>query len=819
MDGKAKLKDFPHVQEKLNAPKKLSGFERQRQEAESKRLREEAENEAAMRAFVDDFGGDADDDDDPISAIARGGDGRYGGDVPTGPRGVSGAALGGPRHFAASTMKNGPGSLGPPPTMKMKREMEEQRERDRDRDRKDREARAFDDYDEDRRRKSPEPAVRRPTMLLSCLPKVTTESVVQSWMPSAMKVEQVTFQRSPTSALQRSLSAIVTLSPDTPKSEVDSAVGALSNRYLGFGLYLKISRHVSTSGGPAASLQNINNLNDQQPFGAKSLPRAQPSSHSMRNAPPPDSFNQPSYTQPGFGQYNQGPAPLFVAVSPPSDLKLLRIIHKTVERLVEYGPHFEAVLMSRPEVQHDENFGWLFDNTSQGGVYYRWLVWEYFSSKTAQKDSIADQTSITPWTAEDDFAQSRGLFRMYDNGPLWQLPVERPKYEHVVDFEDLVEDSGYQSSEDESGDEGVRKQYHGGQGQVALDDNSSTTAKYLNPYRKAKFTHLLARLPVAIAKLRTGDVARVTNFVINNAGQGAEEIVDMLLTNAEHPFSRIVAYTDDSDPDSEDLAKESNDASTEAKKKEDSKLIALYLISDVLQASSTSGVRDAWKYRALFQSALKARKTFEHLGRLEKELQWGKMKAEQWKRKVNIVLSLWNVSNLFPGEAQKTFKESFENPLPTEEEVAEKERVEEEERAKRESLMWKSAEEMSQTRDVAQPAPSVEQEKAPELQHQQPPPEQKRPKQNRPTAEDLIAAADQPPAKPPLSLGNFSMSLSTPKTSESNRKPSASLGSGFSLSLGGGGATKTTGGSLEGEGNAKSIAGNALDEFDDFDEQ
>lgn len=789
MDEKGKLKDFPDIHEKLSAPKKISVFERQRQEAESKRLREEAETRAALRAFEDSFA-EEDDDDDPISAIARGGD-RYGGDAPTGPRGGSGA-LGGPRHFATSTMKNGPGSLGPPPTMKLKREMEEERERERNRDRRDREARVFGDYDEDRRRKSPDPAVRRPTMLLSCLPKVTTVNVVKSWMPPAMKVEDVAFQRAPTNDLQRSLSAIVTLSSDTPMSEVDSAVSALSNRYLGFGLYLKISRHVSTSAGPAASLHNINNLNDLNPFGAKTLPREQPVTHSMRNAPPPESFNHSPYPQSGFAQYHQGPGPLVVTVVPPSDLKLLRIIHKTVERLVEYGPHFEAVLMGRPEVQQDEDWCWLFDNTSQGGVYYRWLVWEYFSSQTAQKDADNTQMNTTPWAPEDEFAHSRGLIRMYDNGPLWQPPTERPKYENVLNFEDLVEDSGYQSSEDESGDEGNRPQYHASQAQPALEDPNSTAAKYLNPYRKAKFTHLLARLPEAIALLRTGDVARVTNFVINNAGQGAEEIVDMLLTNVDHPFRSTVVYSDSSD--SEDA--KDTDASTRDKKKEDSKLIALYLISDALQASSTSGVRDAWKYRALFESALKSRKTFEHLGRLEKELKWGRMKAEQWKRKVGVVLALWDVSSVFPAEAQKIFKEGFLNPPLTEEEVAEKERAEKEDKERREKQMWKGGDERahSQTKDERQPTPvpavkEEQQQQQPALQ-----PEQKPSKKSRPTAADLI---DQEPPKPAPSLGNFSMSLSAakPPSAEidtSARKTSAP-GSGFSLSIGSGGAARTGG--------------------------
>ena len=194
----------------------------------------------------------------------------------------------------------------------------------------------------------------------------------------------------------------------------------------------------------------------------------------------------------------------------------------------------------------------------------------------------------------------------------------------------------------------------------------------------------------------------VTNFVVNNAGHGAEEIVDMLLANIEHPFKLSVSY---STPEASPEASESEDATKDATpngKKDTSnlKLIALYLVSDAIQASSTSGVRDAWRYRALFETALAARGIFSHLGRLEKDFAWGRMKAEQWKRKVGIVLGLWEARSLFPTESQEGFKRAFAE-LSREQAAKEKEEEEGDERREqeeREKGRWRSAEEANKAR-------------------------------------------------------------------------------------------------------------------------
>lgn len=51
------------IEEKLNAPKKVSQFEKQRQQAEEKRRREAEENAAFLREFQEEFANEESDDE------------------------------------------------------------------------------------------------------------------------------------------------------------------------------------------------------------------------------------------------------------------------------------------------------------------------------------------------------------------------------------------------------------------------------------------------------------------------------------------------------------------------------------------------------------------------------------------------------------------------------------------------------------------------------------------------------------------------------------------------------------------------------------
>ena len=95
MSDESKGKSFPDVSAKLSALPKKSLFERQRAEAEAKRIREQAENAAALEDFVKSF-----DDEAPVGPPPSGG-------RPS-THGGRGGGLGAPskRHFTGPPSRN-----------------------------------------------------------------------------------------------------------------------------------------------------------------------------------------------------------------------------------------------------------------------------------------------------------------------------------------------------------------------------------------------------------------------------------------------------------------------------------------------------------------------------------------------------------------------------------------------------------------------------------------------------------------------------------------------------------------------------------------
>ncbi|MCJ1357152.1 MAG: hypothetical protein MMC33_007148 [Icmadophila ericetorum] len=730
----SKIKEFPDIGNKLTAPTKKSLFERQKAEAEAKRAREQQETAAVYEDFVKSF----DDADDGPGNNGRGGGysgssgfgGGFGGlsrrhfsGPPTGPGGRGGL---GPARGTS-----GPGSLGSaPPSVSRKRNYDgTPSNRDvRDGlfafedspsgplDAKTAFQTSDDEEEKATRSRAQERAAPKPTVHLSSLPPGTSQAVIKSILPSNLKVDAVRIlpPTGPGSMDRKSLSAIVTLAKETPAIDIDTAVSALQNKYLGWGFYLSLSRHLSSAavgvGMPVpVGLSSASSL----PFGAR--PITMGLGGGLSRAPPPSShrggFAPPSsYTPAGAGLYGRGAAPVQVNVTPPSDLKQLKLIHKTLEAMLTHGPEFEALLMSRPEVQREEKWAWLWDPRSVGGVWYRWRLWDILTD--AQKRITSGRGKY-----------SGSSQQIFEGGASWAAPERVLPFEYITQIEEIVSDSDYNSSDDEdSGEEGRRRHQHLQGGAMPPEGMLGTTddaGAFLNPLQKAKLVHLLARLPTTIAKLRRGDVARVTAFAIQRAGDGAEEVVDMITSNVQNPFAfssanpNRKADNDDSNlkeeedtpaPSGEDIQKSTT--TTNTPEKEDtsgSKLIALYIISDILSSSSTSGVRHAWRYRQIFEAVLRQKQVFESLGRLEKDMRWGKLRAEKWKRSVNSVLGLWEGWCVFPQASQEHFVSVFINPPLTRKEEEEMRKAEKATAsAKAEKSKWKTVEEKARDKEESE---------------------------------------------------------------------------------------------------------------------
>ncbi|KAL1968369.1 hypothetical protein VTN77DRAFT_1898 [Rasamsonia byssochlamydoides] len=704
MPEDSKVKGFPDLSAKLAAPPKKSLFERQKAEAEAKRAREQAETAAVYEDFVKSFDNDPETLNRP-STTSRPNTFGHGG---SGPGSLPSAPA--KRHFTSSGTRNsGPGSLGPPPSLARKRTHDGFiRDRDRDRDyahgilafensldpASDEEERTAEDKDAEK-------AVAKPTLYLASLPPGTSPMVIKALIPSTLAVDGVKIlpPTGQASTERKSLSAIVTLAKETAGSDIDSAVSSLQNKYLGWGYYLSISRHLSSAAINSGMPVNVGlSSTSSLPFGAKAIPQGPPGR--LNRAPPPGSHRGGFAPPASYGsQYGRAGTAAQVVVKPPSDLKQLRLIHKTLENLLKYGPEFEALLMSRPEVQKDEKWAWLWDARSTGGVWYRWKLWEVLTNPKVSRSRHG----------RNEHASSL----IFEGGASWVPPEKVIRFEYTTQIDEFVSDDDYNSSDEDDSDMEDERRRHAAE----EPGGSEEGVGYMNPLQKAKLTHLLARLPTANTKLRRGDVARVTAFAIEHAGGGAEEVVEMLVSNVLNPFAYTHANPDrddvhralkESDVTKLDTVENANPSenSDEAprvpsKEKVDTsaaKLVGLYVISDILSSSATSGVRHAWRYRQLFESAFRSRKVFEHLGRLEKTFSWGRLKAEKWRRSVGTLLNLWEGWCVFPQSSQEHFVQMFEKPPLTEEELAEEKKKAEAEKTNaafggKGKSRWKTVEE------------------------------------------------------------------------------------------------------------------------------
>jgi U2-associated protein SR140 len=566
-----------------------------------------------------------------------------------------------------------------------------------------------------------EKAAAKPTLHLSSLPPGTSPAIIKGlFAPSPLTVENVRILPPPPgSGMERkSTSAIVTLAAETPATDIDTMVSHLQNKYLGFGFNLSISRHLSSAAltGVGSLSNNAPSFNPHNlPFGAKlisqhsSLSRAPPPGQRPGRFAPPVSYTSTTPYGPRSAANNLPPTQVNVQI--PTDLKELRLIHKTIETLLTYGPEFEALLMSRPEIQRNEQWSWLWDSRSTGGVYYRWRLWEILTDAKSRRNGQALSTYRSQKPHGDV---------LFEGQSTWAPPKENLKFEYTTHIEEFISDEDYNSSDEEDIDDdrgaGLAGRYRDHQ-RIGDDDVAGASADndgqgYLNPLAKTKLIHLLSRLPESNAKLRKGDVARVTGFAIEHAGAGANEVAELITQNAVRPFRYSVKRPqgedshgpEDSEGDEHEngtptqLLSTENDKEMSAEKKETTKdsspssLVALYLISDLLSASSTSGVRHAWRYRSLIQHHLLQQKTFEVLGQLPKKYQWGKLRAEKWRRQVQVVLGLWDGWSVFEEAKMREIEISFLNPpLTKEEEQKQAENEAEEKREKERSVnRWRS---------------------------------------------------------------------------------------------------------------------------------
>ncbi|KAL6892850.1 hypothetical protein HDV57DRAFT_507419 [Trichoderma longibrachiatum] len=598
------------LEPKFQKPVRQSVFEKQKAEAEAKRKREAAETAAVYEDFIKSFDHDEHDNANPSATAQRNqrpGFGGFGGPPPSGHGGAS------RRHFGTSSaLKSGPGSLGTTPVPFAKKRSFN----DFSKEPEGRPTLKFDDKSDDDDMVDPaeEKAIARPTLRLSNLPPGVSPATIKSLLPSNLTVEEVKIQppAGPGGSERKCAVAIVTLSKETPATDMDSAVSSLQNKYMGYGYYLSLHRHLSSA--VSSTLSGLaSSTSTSQPFGAKPVDQESSAAHNdhsrhgfQRGFAPPTSYSH------GHAAVNRTNL-LCVPVKPPRDIRMIRLINKVIEGVLEHGPEFEALLMSRASVQREERWAWLWDARSQGGIWYRWMLWGVITGSYLK--------------------QKKGKYvPLFDGGHAWKTPETGLRFEYTTKLDEFVSDEEYDSSEDEDFDGDAPRD-----GGPAADDEKT----FLTPLGKAKLVHLLSRLPTSIGKVRKGDIARVTAFAITHVSRGADEVVDLIISNVERPFSLAV---------------------TDLEKKREGKGDHTTPGADEGAAASENTDASAATLVGLYVTALRSRKVFERLGMMAEKLGWGRLRAEKWKRSVTLVLNLWEGWCVFPVESHALFVSAFENP-------------------------------------------------------------------------------------------------------------------------------------------------------------
>jgi U2-associated protein SR140 len=397
----------------------------------------------------------------------------------------------------------------------------------------------------------------------------------------------------------------ITFDREANARDLDDAMNRLNDKkYLGRGYYLHLDRYL---GGRAISTEQRT-----EPFGA----RWQAPEVAKGYAPPPDL---------GGGNRDrdrprEDTERLVITANQPPDLATLRLVHMTIEGVINGGVEFEAGLMNDPQVQEEERFAWLYDQKHPVNRYYRWRLHQIVCD-TPNSEIFARQGDWQGPTdpLADEFANHLGAFD--------------------ADYED--------SDEDEDEEKPQQRQLPIGDNYPGRVDNGHGI---MSPRSRAMFLWLLTSLPPG--SIVADDIAAISVFAVEHAAQGMDEVINMLISNLIEPFQMTQANT---------RRRTGANEGKEEHRRADLRQVTLNglrILSDVLLTTSReSGV--AYKYRLAIGTQLVERKVFEHLEKLPAQLEMGRMTEKTYRDDVNSILTVWQDEHLFDKPTLGHLDEAF----------------------------------------------------------------------------------------------------------------------------------------------------------------
>lgn len=299
-----------------------------------------------------------------------------------------------------------------------------------------------------------------------------------------------------------------------------------------------------------------------------------------------------------------------VKVTMPSDRNLLSLIHRMVEFVVNEGPLFEAMIMSRE--LHNPNFRFLFDFNSPAHVYYRWRLFATLQG---------DQPNV--WSTKE--------FRMFEKGSIWKPPPLNLFLRGMPDelIDDLIEPEvenipttckfPVSSGRDRVKNSSKRDSSSSPRGFRECKESSNKKGT-LTESQRDKLEDILRSLTPERQK-----IADAMIYAVEHA-KAAEEVAECIaesLTLSETPLYK--------------------------------KLSRFYLVSDILH-NCVVKVANASLYRRAFQSRLESivnglREAFNMID--------GRIKAEHFKQRIMCVFRAWEEWAIYSGDFMVTLQNIF----------------------------------------------------------------------------------------------------------------------------------------------------------------
>ncbi|EMR08167.1 hypothetical protein PNEG_03341 [Pneumocystis murina B123] len=296
---------------------------------------------------------------------------------------------------------------------------------------------------------------------LTSLPPSTTQQSLSTLLLPYGKITSINIlpSKSTDDQFKKGVSAFVTF--EDPKN-AEKAKSNIDGTYIGEGWRVK-----AVWGKELKSFTYVDSHKTKLPFDAKQ------GIIGFNRAPPPGGVTNGRFNP--LSMLNR----IEVVVSKPKDLKLLRRIHRVIEKIIEHGVEFEAFLMKREYDNPDYEF--LFDSTTSEHIYYRWKLFSLLNGDFPYK-----------WSKEP--------FQMFTNEAWWVPP------ENTDDGDDEFADDISEK----------RKQM-----------------TYLGSVSRSHFDWLLREI-----SYRRGNIARAMSFAIEHAN-AADEIVEILISSLIQPHVPI----------------------------------------------------------------------------------------------------------------------------------------------------------------------------------------------------------------------------------------------------------------------------------------